>query len=137
MGCHLEIVPGHDAIRQSFVRACHDLSEGGLAAAIAEMAFAGGLGVSLDLQPLAKSSGLADDSVLLFSKSNSRFVLEVPAASQASVESLCRSANVPIVKLGEVTANSRVQVRGVIGAVVIDSDLDELKQCWKQPLAWG
>ena len=127
----------HDAIRQGLVRSSHDLSEGGLAAAIAEMAFAGGLGVSLDLQPLAKSSGLTDDSVLLFSESNSRFVLEVSNAAQAAVESLCRSANVPVVKLGEVTASKRVQVRGAAGAVVIDSGLDELKQSWKQPLAWG
>ena len=127
----------HDAIRQGFVRSSHDLSEGGLAAAVAEMAFAGGLGVSLDLQPLAKSSGLTDDSVLLFSESNSRFVLEVPAASQASVESLCRSANVPVVKLGEVTVGNRVQIRGAAGTVVIDSGLDELKHSWKQPLAWG
>lgn len=33
----------HRAIREGLVRACHDLSEGGLATAVAEMAFAGGL----------------------------------------------------------------------------------------------
>lgn len=139
---NLELAPRifsavHDAIRQGFVRSCHDLSEGGLAAAVAEMAFAGGLGVSLDLQPLAKSSGLSDDAVLLFSESNSRFVLEVSATSQASVEALCRAADVPVVKLGEVTPGNRVQIRGATGASVIDAALDELKQCWKQPLAWG
>ena len=32
----------HAAITNGLVRACHDLSEGGLAVAIAEMAFAGG-----------------------------------------------------------------------------------------------
>ena len=126
----------HDAIRQCFVRSCHDLSEGGLAAAVAEMVFAGGLGMSLDLQPLAKSSGLSDIAVLLFSESNSRFVLEVPAAAQASVEALCRAASVPCTKLGEVTSANRVQIRGTAGSLVIDSALDELKQSWKQPLAW-
>ncbi len=126
----------HEAIRQGLVRSSHDLSEGGLAAAVAEMAFAGGLGVSLDLQSLAKSSGLSDDAVLLFSESNSRFVLEVSATVQAAVESLCRSSNVPVVKLGEITSTDRVQIRGAAGAFVIDSALDELKQCWKQPLAW-
>ena len=100
------------------------------------MAFAGGLGVSLDLQSLARSSGLSDDAVLLFSESNSRFVLEVPATAQASVESLCCSANVPAVKLGEITSTNRVQIRGTAGGFVIDSALDELKQSWKQPLAW-
>ncbi len=126
----------HDAIRQGFVRSCHDLSEGGLAVAVSEMAFAGGLGVSLDLQSLAKSSGLGDDLVLLFSESNSRFILEVLATAQAAVESLCRSANVPAIKLGEIASTDRVQIRSTAGALVIDSTLDELKQCWKQPLAW-
>ena len=96
---NLELAPRifvavHDAIRQGLVRSCHDLSEGGLATAVAEMAFAGGLGVSLDLQPLAKSTGISDDTVLLFSESNSRFVLEVPTAVQASVESQIGRAHV-------------------------------------------
>ncbi len=126
----------HDAIRQGFVRSSHDLSEGGLAAAVAEMAFAGGLGALLDLQSLAKSSGLSDNSVLLFSESNSRFVLEVPASAQASVESLCRAASVPCTKLGEITSTGRLQMRGTTGTMVIDSALEKLKQSWKQPLAW-
>jgi phosphoribosylformylglycinamidine synthase subunit PurSL len=138
---NLELAPRifstvHEAIRQGLVRSCHDLSEGGLATAVSEMAFAGGLGVSLDLQSLAKTSGLTDDVVLLFSESNSRFVLEVPITAQASVESLCRSANVPAVKLGEITTADRIQIRGVAGELVIDSALAELKQSWKQPLAW-
>ena len=36
----------HAAIDAGLVRACHDLSEGGLAVALAEMAFAGGFGAS-------------------------------------------------------------------------------------------
>ncbi len=38
----------HRAIHGGLVRACHDLSEGGLAVAAAEMAFAGGLGAQID-----------------------------------------------------------------------------------------
>ena len=37
----------HEAIREGLVRSCHDLSEGGLAVAAAEMAFAGGVGADL------------------------------------------------------------------------------------------
>ena len=74
--------------------------------------------------------------MLLFSESNSRFVLEVPAAAQASVEALCRAASVPSIKLGEVTSASHLQIHGTTGVLVIDSALDELKQSWKQPLAW-
>ncbi len=39
----------HRAIYKGLVRSCHDLSEGGLAAAVAEMAFAGGYGAKIDL----------------------------------------------------------------------------------------
>ena len=39
----------HRAIQRGLVRACHDLSEGGLAVAAAEMAFAGGLGARIDV----------------------------------------------------------------------------------------
>ncbi len=127
----------HDAIRNGLVRACHDLSEGGLATAVAEMAFAGGLGLSLNLQPLVVASGLNDDIALLFSESNSRFVIEVPATLQAAVESIFRSANVPIAKLGEVTTTDRLMIQGSTGAVVVDSSLSELKQCWQKPLAWN
>src|SRR5205807_8120493 len=38
----------HEAIRRGLVRSCHDLSEGGLAVALAEMAFAGGVGADID-----------------------------------------------------------------------------------------
>ncbi|HLQ45988.1 MAG TPA: AIR synthase-related protein, partial [Planctomycetaceae bacterium] len=126
----------HEAIRQGHVRSCHDLSEGGLAVSIAEMAFAGGLGALLDLQLLAKSSGVTVDVVLLFSESNSRFVVEMPSSSQAAFESLCRAADVPVVKLGDVTSADRLVIHGADGAVVIDSPLAELKAFWKRPLAW-
>ena len=44
-----DAAPSRRPSRPGLVRACHDLSEGGLAVAAAEMAFAGGLGVEMDL----------------------------------------------------------------------------------------
>ena len=55
------------------MRVCHDLSEGGLAVAVAEMAFAGGIGA--DLTRLGDAQ--LPDEVLLFSESTTRFVVEV------------------------------------------------------------
>src|SRR5262249_23061886 len=76
----------HKSIHSGYVRSCHDLSEGGLAVAAAEMAFAGGLGARIYLLevpheiPNAEAAevhgGFA--SILLFSESNSRFLVEVP-----------------------------------------------------------
>src|SRR5205823_10538617 len=63
----------HAAIRAGLVRACHDLSEGGLAVAAAEMAFAGGVGA--DLTGPADVAPGSPDAVRLFSESPTRFLI--------------------------------------------------------------
>ncbi|HVW01673.1 MAG TPA: phosphoribosylformylglycinamidine synthase subunit PurL [Planctomycetaceae bacterium] len=122
------------AIEKGLVRSCHDLSEGGLAVSAAEMAFAGELGLELDLAPAAKATGINEDAVLLFSESNTRFLVEVPPNHVAAFEA--QFAGLPVVKIGQVVASDRVQIRGVGGQNVIDSRWGELKTHWQQPLAW-
>lgn len=75
----------HQAITKGYVRACHDLSEGGLAVAAAEMAFGGGLGMSLDISRAPAAPGLSEIS-LLFSETPSRFLVEVPAVAKKNFE---------------------------------------------------
>ena len=68
----------HQAIKKGWVRAAHDPSEGGLAVAAAEMAFASDFGMKLDLR---KVKGTTKDAQrVLFSESASRFLLEVDKA---------------------------------------------------------
>ncbi|MGH2618164.1 MAG: phosphoribosylformylglycinamidine synthase subunit PurL, partial [Thermomicrobiales bacterium] len=57
------------AIRKGLVQSCHDLSEGGLAVAAAEMAIAGGLGMELDLRDMAVSDAGLGDAARLFAES--------------------------------------------------------------------
>ncbi len=122
----------HAAIDAGHVRSCHDISEGGLAAAIAEMSFAGELGAELHL------AGIADhtltDAALLFSESNTRFVLEVAPAQRENLLGLF--AGLPIAEIGRVNQSDRLRVFGVRGSLVIDSGWAELKACWLRPLAW-
>lgn len=122
----------HATISAGLVRSCHDLSEGGLAVAAAEMAFAGGLGAHLELRKLSESAGINDAGVLLFSESNSRFLVEVPAEKAAGFESAMK--NVPCVSLGSVTDGDSLVVVDPQGETVIDSKLDDLKNAWKSPL---
>ena len=124
----------HRAIQSRTVRSCHDLSEGGLGVAAAEMAFAGGQGIDLNLAPLAAHTGLADDAVLLFSESNSRFLVEVPAGQWSQFADFF--AGLPLVELGKVTSGANVVIRGVSGQAVVDTPWADLKQSWKEPLAW-
>ena len=113
------------AIRQGLVRACHDLSEGGLAAAAAEMAFAGGLGMSLKVDER--------EDVALFSESPSRFLIEVKPGDVARFEAAL--AGLPLAKLGEVTAAPRLVIAGRKG-VVVDEAIADLKEAWQAPLRW-
>jgi phosphoribosylformylglycinamidine synthase len=124
----------HQAISRGLVRACHDLSEGGLAVVAAEMAFAGGLGMELDLGAVQSSCSIADPAVLLFSESNTRFLVEVPPGQAKEFEA--EFAGVPLVRLGSVTQGSRLVVRDRLQSTVIDASLAELKHAWKAPLAW-
>ena len=64
----------YEAVRRGLIRACHDLSEGGLAVAIAEMCIAGGLGAIVERQ-FAEFSDLEPEA-WLFAESNTRFLIE-------------------------------------------------------------
>jgi phosphoribosylformylglycinamidine synthase subunit PurSL len=124
----------HGAINQGLVRSCHDLSEGGLAVAAAEMAFAGDLGLELTLAPLRKASGIDAAATLLFSESNTRFLLEVPPTHRGAFEGVFQ--DLPAVLLGRVTGDGRLRVTDDGDRQIIDAALPELKEAWKSPLAW-
>ncbi|MEW5960257.1 MAG: phosphoribosylformylglycinamidine synthase subunit PurL [Chloroflexota bacterium] len=76
----------HRAMRRGLVRACHDLSEGGLAVAAAEMALAGGLGLSIDLAQAPLVAAVGDPLLALFSESNGRWLVEVAPELAAAFE---------------------------------------------------
>jgi len=119
------------AIDAGCVRACHDVSEGGLAVAAAEMAFAGGYGVELHLGSVPRS-GVGRDDHLLFSESNSRFLVEVPERRRGDFEALLKG--VPHGRVGRVNRGSRLVVRGLSGEVVVDASLAQLRSAWKGAL---
>jgi phosphoribosylformylglycinamidine synthase len=129
----------HAAITRGLVRSCHDLSEGGLAVALAEMALAGGVGAEISLIDIPRAGDAGHDAVLLFSETPSRFVLEI---RPADVEGLLASfEGLPIGRLGSVLASgpdedSRVVIRGLDGSRVIDTFVTSLKAAWQRPLQW-
>ncbi|MHC4622577.1 MAG: phosphoribosylformylglycinamidine synthase subunit PurL [Planctomycetota bacterium] len=122
------------AIAERLVVSCHDCSEGGLAVALAEMAFAGGLGIEADLRGLPKSEDCVRVDAQLFSESNSRYVVEVePDKFDAFVKVML---NLPFGQIGKVTEEGNLVVKAADGRMVIESDLDTLKQAWQKPLDW-
>ncbi len=117
----------HAAIKSGLIRSCHDLSEGGLAAAVAEMAFAGGLGASIDLA----SVDAASDLVGLFAESNSRFLVEVAPENQAAFESAM--SGIHISNLGSVSDDGMVSISNG-SSQLISEPIDRLKSSWHKPL---
>lgn len=132
----------HAAIESGLIRSCHDLSEGGLAVAVAEMAFAGGLGVEADVASIAVSDSqedsLTNDQALanvirLFSESNSRFVVEVQPEHQQAFESAF--ADVVTAQIGTVNDSGRCVLRSG-DAVLLNESIADLKDAWQRPLDW-
>jgi len=123
-----------EAIADGLVTSCHDCSEGGLAVALAEMAFAGGLGIQADLSglPIAKDCTRIDAQ--LFAESNSRYVVEVEPSKYDAFARIM--LNLPFGQIGRITGESKLVIRDQDGQNVIDADLDTLKQAWQKPLDW-
>jgi phosphoribosylformylglycinamidine synthase len=131
------------AIKRGLLASCHDLSDGGLAVALAEMAFAGGFGAKVTLEEVPRDDEAKSDFVLLFSESPTRFVVEVRPECTRELAALW--SGLPFGKLGEVTrpagetngsASPRLTVHGLSGSIALDAELVSLKSAWQEPLRW-
>ncbi len=120
------------AISNGLVRSCHDCSEGGIGVAAAEMAFAGGYGMSLNLSGIPTGDDITGDDFLLFSESNSRFLVEIEPQHQQAFETCM--IGVPIGCLGRVTDTSDFIIAGTGGHSIVETSIDRLKSAWQAPL---
>lgn len=122
------------ATEKGLVKACHDLSEGGLGVALAEMAFAGGLGATVYLEYIPLGESMKRDDFILFSESNSRFLVEVRPENKAEFEKTMRTAN--FATIGRVSEDKMLEIYGVNGRKVVAESIGELKRAWQKPLCW-
>ena len=120
------------AIDAGTVRACHDLSEGGLAVAAAEMTLASGYGAELELRKIPVKT-LKRNDFALFSESNSRFLVEVAKKDRESFENLMKGK--ACAAIGKVTKTPRLTIRGLKGAVAVDASVVDLRANWKRTLS--
>jgi len=125
------------AVSLGLVRAMHDCSESGIGLACAEMAFSGGLGMELFLQEVpykcADRSERRNDFIL-FSESNSRFMVEVKKKNQASFERVLKG--LPFGLAGCLSDKKEFRVYGLDNKLCIKADIGRLKDAWKEPLKW-
>jgi phosphoribosylformylglycinamidine synthase II len=114
------------------VKAMHDCSEGGIAVAAAEMAFAGGLGMDLFLKEVPASVDRND--TLLFSESHSRFIVSVGKEHQKAFERVLKG--LPFGLAGCVTPSKLFRVFGADGKPCVHASIYDLKEAWQKPLKW-
>jgi phosphoribosylformylglycinamidine synthase subunit PurSL len=122
------------ATQKGLVKACHDLSEGGIGVAAAEMAFAGGLGMRIELNKIPRGEIMVRDDFILFSESNSRFLVEVAPEDKAKFEKTLKG--VDFAEIGQVTKIKKLEITGRYDNVLVKADIDELKEAWQKPLRW-
>ncbi len=114
-----------DVIQEGQARSAHDVSEGGLAAALAECCITGAepRGATVRLE-----GGLRPD-VHLFSESQSRYILSVPAIHAKRVLDKAASVGLPASRLGTV-GGSRLVIEGMI-----DIPVAEINHLWRNGFA--
>lgn len=120
------------AIDLGYVKACHDCSEGGLAVALAESSFAGALGAEVWLSKVP-ADGVNRDDKLMFSESNSRFIVEVLKEKAQSFERLMKGF--PCRRVGIITAGETIVFHGLQDDVY-EKNIWELKKAWKSAFNW-
>ncbi|MBU0651952.1 MAG: phosphoribosylformylglycinamidine synthase, partial [Proteobacteria bacterium] len=120
------------AIQAGLVASCHDCSDGGLGVSLAETAFAGGFGLAVDLRNVP-AEGIGRDDELLFSESQSRFVVTVRPDAREAFEAALEGA--VFARIGQVIAEEVLRIDGLGGKRIIDEGLAALKAAWQKTLA--
>lgn len=120
----------HRAIRHGQVRSCHTPALGGLGVALLRKAFAGELGLEVDLAGVPGDASC--DMALLYAESNSRFLVSVAPNKRGDFEESLRGHSCTCI--GAVREQQRLRIRGRSGAVIVDRPLPALKQAWKETL---
>ncbi|PKN86018.1 MAG: hypothetical protein CVU51_07845 [Deltaproteobacteria bacterium HGW-Deltaproteobacteria-1] len=121
----------HKAIAAGLVASCHDCSDGGLGVALAETAFAGGMGMRIDLKDVPYRGKKRNDYIL-FSETASRFVVTIHPKDQNRFEKIM-AGNV-FSEIGFVSADGLFEVAGINGRPIVKDNINKLKEAWQKPL---
>ena len=121
----------HRAMTEGLLVSAHDVSDGGLAVAIAECCFSGGLGALVSTRGMAVKDIHRDDD-LLFSESPSRFVISVRPENALRVEEMLSAF--PVSRVGHVTTTPELRIKGLTDSTVVCANIFDLKKSWQDPL---
>ena len=119
-----------DMIDKELLLACHDISDGGLAVALAEMCFGGDgqnrIGCEINLDNVATQNFASFQK--LFSETGG-FVLEVPTQNFASVRKICKKYKLETAEIGKTEINDELRIMNN-GNVIINLSVREMGDKW-------
>jgi phosphoribosylformylglycinamidine synthase len=118
-----------NASRDGMIDAAHDLSEGGLAAALSEMVLRFGVGTRVSLDEVMDRDGV-DAFTALFSESQARAIVAVPRTEEVRFKDMTTARRFPVARIGVVDAAS--------GALEVQDQftlpIEELRERWAATL---
>lgn len=113
-----------EAIKKGQILACHDISEGGLASAIAEMSIGGNIGAEIDLAKISNES----NQNILFSETPGTFLIETDANSP-----FLKQKDLPLYVLGRTIKGNVISIKRS-GKKVAELKIKDLKDAWQTPI---
>jgi phosphoribosylformylglycinamidine synthase len=120
----------HQAIEKGLVLSAHDCSDGGLAVCLAEMAFSGAYGLSIDLGKVSAAPGMNDTEVM-YSESAGRIVIEVHKDNAAEIDEIFSKDAACI---GMTAKAPQFVIKSSSGDYLLQEGIDTLKAAWKTTL---
>jgi len=118
------------AINKSYVRSCHDCSEGGILVSLTEMCIGGGIGCICDIDNIKEA--LRSDQ-FLFSETNTRWLIEVENENSTEFEDFLTDAKIPFFHLGTVEGDHvRIMEKN---KYLIDQSVSDLDEIWRHAIS--
>jgi len=117
------------------IRSAHDCSEGGMLTAAAEMAFAGRLGLDVNLAGVPRRGELSDFAAC-FAENPTRILVEIEPEKLDTVARTLKSANIPFGQIGTFNEAGKLTVRSDEAGPLADLSIDDLLNTWLKPLDW-
>ncbi len=113
------------AMEEKLVSSAHDISDGGLAVALAECTFGKELGAEIDLSKLFKDSEKED--ILLFSESAGRFIVSVKEENSKKFEEIMK--DLPCAPVGRIRGDKRFVIKNNED-IILNENIENLKIAW-------
>lgn len=133
------------AAKEGLLNAAHDLSDGGLAAAVAQGCLRFGVGARIVLDGLLERDGV-DATAALFGESTARAIVAVPREEDVKFTRLCEGRGVPALRIGvtdaagasaadAAAASADAPAAAIEFQGIFTVPLAELRAAWQAPIA--